>query len=147
MEYADILDRHKVLHGQPPLDGIRVDRAHLRLQAEYQAMGKLIQLRQGVLAAGGDRRRLLDLLSASLSTFMVIFRAVMRLHGEQPPTDYEALSTRVASHSGMDAGPFVRVVRHARGQAKLPEAEVEVVLAGYLEGIKRLVAHIDALPH
>src|SRR5919199_3964284 len=142
MEYADILERHRVLHGEPPFDGIAVERRDLRLQLEHQAMGKLLQLRQGVLAAGGDRARLVELLAASLSTFMVIFRAVVRLHGEQPPTDYPALAGRVAALAGLDGEPFVRVVRHVRGEARIAEAEVAAVLAGYLAGAQRLVAHI-----
>src|SRR3954454_21594250 len=34
MEYADILERHRVLHGEPPFDGIRVELRDLRLQLE-----------------------------------------------------------------------------------------------------------------
>src|SRR5438128_2069032 len=34
MEYADILDRHRVLFGEPPFDGIVISRGHLRLQLE-----------------------------------------------------------------------------------------------------------------
>ena len=145
MEYADILGRHRVLHGTLPSDGIRVDREHLRLQAEHEAMGKLLQLRQGILAAGGDRKRLIELLAASLSTFMVIFRSVVRLHGEEPPTDYEALSNQVGKQTGLDSAPFVRVVRHVRGSARLSAADIPGVLAGYLAGVQRLVAHIDGL--
>src|SRR4051812_32399619 len=57
MEYADILERHRVLHGAPPFDGIHVARGDLRLQLEQQAMGKLLQLRQGALLAGTDAAR------------------------------------------------------------------------------------------
>src|ERR1043166_8255138 len=57
MEYADILERHKVLFGEAPFDGIRVERSDLRLQLEQEAMGKLLKLRQGVLAAGKDGQR------------------------------------------------------------------------------------------
>ncbi|HEX2250277.1 MAG TPA: hypothetical protein VHH32_07995 [Gemmatimonadales bacterium] len=145
MEYADILGRHQVLHGTLPSDGIRVDREHLRLQAEHEAMGKLLALRQGVLASGGDRKRLIELLERSLSTFMVIFRATLRLHGEEPPTDYEALSTRVGELAGLDSTPFVRVVRHVRRNAPLAASDAPGVLAGYLAGVQRLVAHIDGL--
>src|SRR5438046_1478890 len=67
MEYADILERHKVLHGDPPFGGIRVDRKDLRLQLEQEAMGKLLRLRQGVLASGNDQGRQLELLAASAS--------------------------------------------------------------------------------
>jgi hypothetical protein len=145
MEYADILDRHRVLHGTLPEDGIRVDREHLRLQTEFEAMGKLLQLRRGVLAAGGDRKRQIALLEASLSTFMVIFRALVRLHGEQPPADYAALVDRVAELTAIDPDAFARVVRHVRGAERIGEQQVAAVLAGYLAGAQQLVAHIDRL--
>jgi len=143
MEYADILERHRVLYGQPPFDGITVDRAQLRLQVEHEAMGKLLKLRQGVLAAGGDEKAQIELLAASLSTIMVIFRAVERLHGAVPPTDYDRLSQDVATRVGLDAGPFGRVVRHVRGGDKIGPSEATMVLAGYIDGVQRLVAYLD----
>jgi hypothetical protein len=146
MEYADILDRHRVLHGTPPFDGIRVQREHLRLQVEHQALGKLLQLRQGVLAAGTDAGRLLELLASSLSTFMTIFRAVLRLAGERPPAEYADLTAEVARRVGLDADPFLRVIRHARGEARISRSDVSAVLGGYLEGVRRLVHYVDRLP-
>jgi predicted nucleotidyltransferase len=143
MEYADILERHRVLKGEPPFAGIAVDPEHLRLELEQQAMGKLLQLRRGVLDAGNDGRRARELLEASLSTMMILFRAVLRLHRETPSTDYQALSQAVARHAGFDPEPFARVVRHVRGEAKLGADEAGSVLAGYLAGVERLVAHLD----
>jgi hypothetical protein len=143
MEYADILERHRVLYGTPPFDGISVDKQHLRLQLEHEAMGKLLKLRQGVLASGGDTKAQTELLAASLSTIMVIFRAVQRLHGVVPTTDYERLSQDVARRVGFDAGPFARVVRHVRGTEKIGSSDVSAVLAGYVEGMHRLVAYLD----
>src|SRR5262245_39625387 len=37
MEYADILERNRVLFGQSPLDGISVRKENLRLQLENEA--------------------------------------------------------------------------------------------------------------
>jgi hypothetical protein len=145
MEYADVLERHRVLYGTPPFDGISVAPRNLRLQLEHEAMGKLLQLRQAVLASGGDRKRMVELLSGSLSTFMIIFRALLRYHGESPPTDYERLVSAVAARTGMDGAPFVRVVRLLRGSEKLPENEVQQVLAGYLAGAHALVDYLDRL--
>lgn len=143
MEYADILERHRVLHGTPPFDDVRVDHAHLRLQLEYEAMGKLLKLRQGILAAGGSEKAQTELLAASLSTIMVIFRAVERLHGAVPSTDYDQLSRDVAGRAGFDPEPFARVVRHVRGVAKVGSSDVAAVLTGYLDGMYRLVAYLD----
>ena len=146
MEYADILERHKTLHGTLPLEGVRVDLAHLRLQVEREAMGKLLKFRQGVLAAGNDGKRQLALLEVSLSTMMVIFRAVSRLAGERPSTDNEALTRAVAAQTGLDAEPFFRVVRHVRGTGKLAPRDAEDVVTGYLTGLERVVSYVDTHP-
>jgi hypothetical protein len=143
MEYADILERHKVLYGTPPFDGIRVDKHDLRLQLELETMGKLLRLRQGILASGGDEKRQVELLERSLSAIMVVFRAVLRLHGEKPPTDNRALIGRVAQAAGFDGASFDRVVRHVRREQTLAPADAGGVLSGYLDGMQRLVAHLD----
>jgi hypothetical protein len=143
MEYADILERHRVLHGETPFDGIRVDIPHLRLQLEQEAMGKLIKLRQGVLASGGDAQRQLDLLAASVSAIMIVFRAFLRLHGDKPPSDNVALAEAVGRRARFDAAPFVRVVRHVRAESTLKPSDAGAVLAGYLQGTEKLVSYLD----
>ena len=146
MEYADILDRHCVLYGTPLFDGIAVSAFYLRLQLEQQVLGKLLQLRQGALLAGTDGKRQLELITASLSTMMVLFRAVVRLHGDKPAADNAALAAQVARLAELDAEPFVRAVRHLRGEAKLAAGDTGTVLAGYLTGIERLKHHLDRFP-
>jgi hypothetical protein len=74
---------------------------------------------------------------------MVLFRAVLRLHGEKPEGDNVLLAQRVASLAGMDPAPFVRAVRHVRGESRLPASDAGAVLAGYLSGIERLDAYLD----
>jgi hypothetical protein len=96
-----------------------------------------------VLASGGDSRRQLELLAASLSTIMVIFRAVVRLEGTVPATDNMALSQAVAANARFDAAPFVRVVKHVRGEQAIATGEVGNVVAGYLAGMDKLVEHLD----
>ncbi|MFL5575600.1 MAG: hypothetical protein ACJ79S_06510 [Gemmatimonadaceae bacterium] len=143
MEYADILERHRVLRGEPPMEGIAVRPADLRLEVEQQARGKLLKLRAGVLAAGADAARQTELLERSLSTIMVVFRGVLRLLGERPPADYDALGRAVAARAGFDAEPFAHVVRHVRGAARLNGRAAGEVLAGYLAGMERLVGFLD----
>lgn len=147
MEYADILDRHRVLFGDPPFDGIQVDHNDLRLQLEQEAMGKLIKLRQGVLASGNDGQRQLELLSASVSAIMIVFRAFLRLHEIAPPTDNVALVETVGRQANFDAAPFARVVQHVRGKGSLKTSDVGPVLAGYLRGMEQLVSHLDRYHH
>lgn len=145
MEYADLLDRHRVLHGALPVDGIVVDAADLRRQAESQTLGKLLQLRAGVLAAGNDARRQLALVEASRGTMFVLFRALARLHGERPAADPVALARWAGAVAGFDPAPFVRVAQHAAGTARLTPGDAAGILAGELAALERLVAHVDRL--
>jgi predicted nucleotidyltransferase len=143
MEYADILERHKVLFGTLPVEGVTVKPADLRLQVEHQTMGKLLQLRQAIMGAGGDTSLQLEVLEKSLSTLMVIFRAIVRLNGQVPSQDYEALTLSVAERAGFSPDAFVRVIRHARGTEKLPRDSASAILEEYLAAMERLVAYLD----
>lgn len=143
MEYADILERHRVLYGPDPSDGIVVERSDLRLQVEQQTLGKLLHLRRGAMAAGIDEKAQIGLLEASLSAIMVVFRGVSRLNGEAPPQDYTELSRKVSSMAGFDSTPFERVVQHVRGSKKLERSEARAILGGYLAGMETLVAYLD----
>lgn len=143
MEYADILERHSVLYGEDATQGITVSRADLRLQVEQQALGKLLHLRRGAMAAGDDSGEQMRLIEASLSAIMVVFRGVVRLHGEVPSQDYSELSADVARKAGFDATPVERAVEHVRGTMKLKRADAGMVLAGYMAGMEALVAYLD----
>ncbi len=143
MEYSDILERNRVLFGDDVFSGIKVSPDHLRLQIEQEAMGKLLHLRQSVFGASADTRAQREIMERSLSKLMILLRAVVRLHGDTPPTDYEALSRMVAERSGFDAEAFVRVVKHVRGQAKLRTPEVPGALGDYLMAVEHLVHHLD----
>jgi len=143
MEYADILERHRVLFGDPPFDGIRVAPADLRLQVEQQTMGKLLQLRQATMGAGGDSKLQLEVLEKSLSTLMVIFRGVSRLVGQAPSQDYEELTRTLSLRAGFSPDPFVKVIRHVRGSEKISRESAAGILEGYLAAMERLVAYLN----
>ena len=143
MEYADILERHRVLFGNPPFDGIRVAPSDLRLEVEQQTMGKLLRLRQATMGAGGDSRLQLEVLEKSLSTLMVIFRGISRLHGQVPSQDYEELTRQLAQRAGFVPEPFIKVIRHVRGTEKIPRESAGKILEGYLGAMERLVAYLN----
>jgi len=142
MEYADILERHQVLFGDLRTD-VRVDAKDLRLQLEHEAMATLLQLRRGALAAGNDSKAQLALLESSSSRVMVVFRAALRLRGEEAPRDYVDLSKKVGAATGIDATPFIQVVWHKRGEQPIRGTDVGTVLERSLSGMGQLVQYLD----
>lgn len=143
VEYSDILERHRVLYGEPPFDGIRILPGDLRWQLELEAMGKLLHLRQGVLAAAGEGKRQVELLEVSKSAMLVLFRATMRLHDRTPSHDALEVARDTAAIAGFSATPFERVIRHVRKEQAIKPAEAGAVLAEYVRGIELLVTYLD----
>lgn len=142
MEFADILERHRLLHGAFPSE-LRVDPNHLRHELEREAMVAVLQLRRGALASGRDGKALVRLLESGASTILALFRAVARLRGESPSKDDVALVTGVAKVVGCEAAPFARVVQHRRGTVPLRPADAASVVSGCLEGLQRVVRYLD----
>ncbi|HEX7938524.1 MAG TPA: nucleotidyltransferase domain-containing protein [Gemmatimonadaceae bacterium] len=142
MEFADIQERHRLLHGAFPTE-IKVDLSNLRLQLEREAMVAVLQLRRATLATGHDGKALLQVLDGGASTILALFRAVTRLRGESPPKDDGELVTSVAKAAGCDPAPFVRVVQHRRGTVALKPADAAQVVTGCLDGLQRIVRYLD----
>jgi predicted nucleotidyltransferase len=142
MEFADILERHRIVFGAFPSE-VRVDPANLRLQLEREAMVAVLQLRRGALATGADGKALVELLSRGSSTILALFRAVVRLGGASPSKDDVDLVQGVAKSAGCDAAPFVRVVQHRRGNVPLKPADAAAVVSGCLAGLQQIVRYLD----
>ena len=143
IEYADLLERHKVLHGELPLDGVTVRRRDLRHQLEAEAMGKLLRLRRGTMSSAGDPNRLRAIVEDSFSSILTLIRATMHLHGESAPLSTEAMCDRVGALAKFDPSPFRTVLAARHGSARLRDNDLEKLVDGYVEALDRLIAHID----
>lgn len=146
MEVADILAHHRELHGTLP-HGIPVDPADLRHQLEFEAMGKLLALRQGILAANGAAAKELALLASTRSAVLVLFRTLLRVHGDATTGGAADVVRRATGHAGIDPVPFLAVLAHVDGSAPIPAARADEVLTAYHAGLARFVAHVDGLVH
>jgi hypothetical protein len=145
IEYADLLERHRVLHGHLPLDGLTVRKRDLRHQLEAEAMGKLLRLRRAIMSASGNTARMRAILDESFSSILALVRATLHLHDEPVPASSEALCDRVGAIAKFDPAPLRAVLGARHGSARVTNGEVEAVVHGYLEAMERLVIHIDQL--
>lgn len=145
IELADIREAHHVLHGIDPFAGIEIDAAHLRLQCEHELKGKHIQLRERYLLSAGEPGELDALLRKSFSTFLVLFRTVLRLAGEEGVREPEEVVRRTAARAGFDPDPLLAVLRARSGAGELHPTADSPVVVGYLEAVARTVEFVDRL--
>jgi hypothetical protein len=143
IELADMRQSRQTLFGEDPLAGIEISPSHLRLQLERELKGKLLSLRRRYLQTRGDNRRLTDLMAASLSTFLILFRAALRMFQPQvPATKIEAL-TGLAQHISFDPQPFRRVYALKEGRTAPDDPPARTLFADYLRNIEQVIDAID----
>lgn len=147
IEVADMRDAHLVLAGADPFAGIEVDPADLRLQCERELKGKKLQLRERYLLFAGEPAELGELLVRSFSTFLVLFRTVLRLEGDDPRGDPESVLRRLGERVGFAPAALLEIHRaRSRGETLRPAPDAPVVV-GYLDAVTRVTEHVDRLVH
>jgi hypothetical protein len=145
IEMTEIREAHVLLAGADPFAGIAVDPADLRLQCERELRGARLQLRERYLLFAGSPEELGDLLVRSFSTFLVLFRTVLRLAGEDAAGDPGSIVRRVARHAGFDPAPLLEV-HDARERGQLPRPSAgDPVVTGYLAAVDTTAAYVDRL--
>jgi hypothetical protein len=144
IELLDIRECHKILHGENLVKGLEIGTGNLRLQIEHELRGKLIRLRQSYLLTGGKPQAVADLMVESLSTFLVLFRAALRLFEDAvPQKKFEALE-KLAAHIGFDAAVFKAVQRLKDGTNKPKDVAVGELFGTYLKTIECVIDAVDA---
>jgi hypothetical protein len=144
LEYADVLESHRVLHGSFELAGASIDLEHMRLQLEQEAMGKLLAMRQGAMMAGSRGRARVQLMESAWSKILVLLRGLIRLHGERPPAGNGAIVDRAAVLAAFDAPSMRRIMQSVSGEVALKDAESDMVLGRTLATLEILVSHINS---
>ena len=143
MELADIRDAHVILYGADPFAGVEIRPADLRLQLERELKSAYIRLRTRYMTDAGDAARFEPLLLKSLSTFLVMFRTVLRLSGEDGVRDPEAVVRATAQRVGFDPAPLLEIVRARAGGTKLDVGPDAPVVTGYLDAVAEVVRYVD----
>jgi len=109
VEFIDIRDNHKVLYGHDYFTNMVIREDLLRLELEHELKGKLIQLREKFLLSDGNDKSLMNLMTQSLSTFLVLFRNTLRLYESPPPSKKLVALVALEKHISFDRDIFITI--------------------------------------
>lgn len=144
IEFHQMERARLVLYGVDPLVDLKVSDANLRHQTEYELRSKLLQLRRLYIPASVSTDKMKDLMSDSLTSFSVLFRAVLLLRGFEPPVTKRDIVQMLAAKLGIDNSPFEAIfaLREA-GAPKLDEQSANELFGNYLVQIEKVIEFID----
>lgn len=145
MEFTDIRRYHRVLFGKDVVSTLEVDSRFYRAQVEQELRAKLFRLRQKAAGMLSDPDLLRRLLADSISTFCVLFRHALALHGRDVPPVRRDVIQGARDHFGVDATPFEKLLDLREERIKPRDVEPLALLSGYLLGVALVVDAVDRL--
>jgi hypothetical protein len=144
IELLDMTECRKVLYGSDAIQSLEISTDNLRLQIEHELRGALIRLRQSYLLTQGKDKAVAELMTGSLSTFLVLFRAALRLFEETVPQKKFRALEKLAGHLTFDASVFRTVQALKEGSKKAKDVDVPALFNNYLKTVECVIDAVDA---
>ncbi len=145
IEFHDMKDRHRILAGTDVIAPLTLDDSFYRMQVEHELRAKLLRLRQKAAGLLSDKDHLRRLMVDSVSTFCVLFRHALRLHGVDADPHKRQVIARAREMFGFDAAPFEKLLDVREERAKPRDFDPVAALPAYMAGISAVVEAVDRL--
>jgi predicted nucleotidyltransferase len=145
IEFHDIKERHRILHGRDVVADLEIDDSFYRAQVEYQLRAKVLRLRQKGAGVMHDKELLLRLLAESLSTFCVLSRHALRLCGAETKWQKREIIEGAREKFGIDTAPFLSLLDLREEKIKPRSLDPASLYEKYLKEIQVVVDAVDRL--
>jgi hypothetical protein len=145
IEFHDIKRQYRVLEGADVIANLAIDDSFYRAQVEYELRAKTLRLRQKASGILSDSPLLRKLLADSVSTFCVLMRHSLRLHGVDASMKKREVVEQGGKFFGTDFASFRRLLDLRDEHIKPSELDAASVFAAYLKEIEVIVDAVDRL--
>jgi predicted nucleotidyltransferase len=145
IEFHDIKTHHRILQGKDVISNLVVDDSFYRAQVEHDLRAKLLRLRQKASGALSDKDVLRSLLADSVSTFCILFRHALILHGVAGKSKKRDVVEQARETFGIDPQPFTRLLDLREDRIKPRDLEPAGLLDSYLRQISVVIDAVDRL--
>ncbi len=142
IETADMHDANEQLFGESALSVAPILLPILRLQAERELRGKLLQVYLGMLITETPDQ-LGKLLMSTVPSITTYMRTALRLVGQAVPMDTADVLPKACDLVGGDAQPLLRVLAARRGKGDLAVPLTDPLVDSFNTTTEKLVQFID----
>jgi hypothetical protein len=144
LEYQDIHDCHRLLWGQDPFVGLKIDSRYLAAEVVQALRGNLLRLRQRLVEGRGTEEAITILLSLSITALLPVLRGLQRLLDRPVLAHGEPLLKDLESHLEIDLTGLRDALLLKHGQISPGQKEIPRLMDRYLESLTRLVTTAEA---
>ncbi|MBI4649821.1 hypothetical protein HY745_00685 [Candidatus Desantisbacteria bacterium] len=145
IEFLDIKENHILLFGKDTFINLDIPISNLRLQCESELKGKIIRLRQIYLERGQKSKEIEKIIGSTFSSFIPIFKNLIRLKNKIPPQDKESIINIVCNEFGLEKDILISILRDRKGDGKIEGKDAASFLGKYLSLLTKLADMADKL--
>ncbi len=145
IEFHQMERARKILYGADVLANLEISDRNLRHQTEFELRSKLIQLRRRYIPASVSVEGLTKLMTESLSSFSALFRAVLLIHGLEPPIGKREIVQATVRHLKLDGKSFEKIfeIRENNTSKLHDETSANELFADYMSDIENVIEAVD----
>lgn len=145
IDYLNMQDHHEVLWGADPLQDIRIDLRHLRLQCESEMRGKLIHLKSDYVLNCHKPKKLLQLMLFTLNDFDRIMTGILHLLRQQPQGGRRQIVAQLAQTADFQPGIFLELYDIHDGRTQCHDThQIQQKFEHYLTALQAITRFIDS---
>lgn len=143
IELLDMVQHHRVLHGEDVLKDLHISTHLHRAQVEYELREKLVLLRQHILVAADSDSRLWDVLVHSAPSFATLFRHALIALGKNSTHGRRSAVEALAKQTGFDPSAMLQVIDVRERRVDPKKLNVRDVCRRYLAAVEKVAAVVD----
>ncbi len=144
LEYQDIHECHRLLWGQDPFVGLKIDTRYLTSEILQALRGNLLRLRQRLVEGRSTEEAMTILLSLSITALLPALRGLQRLLSRPVLAHGEALLNDLESYLEIDLTGLRDALLLKRGHISPGQKEIPRLMDRYLESLTKLVTTAEA---
>jgi hypothetical protein len=145
IEFQDIQEHHRLLHGKDIVSSLVVDRSFYRAQVERELRSKLLRLRTKAAPILSEKEPLARLLADSVSTFCVLFRHALLLHAVPCHPNRRTIIDQSHKTFAIESAPFLQLLDAREEKIALKQLDPVALLTVYLRELSVVIEAVDRL--
>jgi len=145
VEFLDFQLTHRTVLGDDPFAALAFEKAEVRLQCERELKATLIRLRQGYIAAAGNKKLIRDVLIATAKALAPLFRAILWLKDIDRPQTMTATFQKAASELDVDLGAVEAAERWRYEKPRLTDSDIAAAFESIYAATDKLAQTVDAM--
>ncbi len=155
VEFLNFQAIHHTVFGSDLLRDLSIHRSHLRLQCEREMKSKLLWLHQSYIESLGNEEVLTRRLSASITGYIPLFRAILFLDGQSIALSAQDTASNIERQIGIDTEIFNKILQLKKSKnINQKETEIEIpqnheqlcdCFAIYYDATQRLAEYVEKM--